>query len=67
MHFDVTVVADDALPIEHDFCFLRMPDRWVFVVKRSRAASPRVIREAWSVARRLVAADPSLIAAPASA
>lgn len=65
MHFDVEVIDDDALPHEHDFCFLRMADRWVFVVKRSRAASPRVIRDAWNVARRLVLADPRLVLASA--
>lgn len=62
MHFDVEVIADDELPHGQDFCFLRMPDRWVFVVKRSRAASPRVIREAWRVASSLVASDPRLLA-----
>ena len=61
MHFDVEVIADDELPHGQDFCFVRLADRWVFVVKRSRAASPKVIRQAWAVAQRIVAADPRLL------
>lgn len=61
MHFDVEVINDDDLPHDYDFCFVRLPDRWVYVVKRSRAASPRVMREAWAVARTLVVDEPELL------
>lgn len=53
MDVDVWVIEDDELPMEQDFCFVRVAELFVFVVKRSRAASPRVLREAWAVARSL--------------
>ena len=53
MEFDVLVVADDELPPEHDYCFLRVPGHVVFAVKESRARSPWVLREAWMVSRCL--------------
>lgn len=63
MNFDVQIVADDALPVGHDYCFLRLPDRLVFAVKQSRATSPWVLREAWMVSRGLCESGPRLLAA----
>ena len=63
MMFDVQVVEDDELPMEHDYCFIRTPDRMVYVVKKSRATSPWVIREAWIASRRLQESAPHLLRA----
>lgn len=51
MEFEVHIVGDDDLPMEHDYCFIRLPGRVVFAVKRSRAASPWVLRDAWMAFR----------------
>lgn len=60
--FDVRIIADEDLPAEHDYCFLRLPGHLVFAVKASRAQSPWVLREAWIVSRDLRESGPHLLA-----
>jgi len=50
MDYEVAFVDDDALPDGNDWVLVKMPDCWVFAVKRSRV-SPQTMQEGWAAYR----------------